>query len=442
MKLKTFQATKVFNFLDFNINFDDRLSFLIGTNGSGKTTVLRLIQALLTPSLSELMIIPFHTAKVDYEDRQKTFSITCKKTTSSITLSASTVDDLLELHSVDQDEINFIISDDGARSDFIKSYQSRHADHPVFRFISSINAPIFLGLERAHKRILDWDGENYSGRHSAQRYWNRSVSRGRRIVEGELTAGLAETQFIVEEAYRRIRTVEARRSHQLRESILLAAFRYQEFTVSPPDREEWERIQQRRAEIEDALENIGISKDRLSEEVGQFFSKLNDLYESTGNPDQENRFPVEWLLNKAQIERVSDLIEIIDENRARVERLYAPMSKFLNIVNSFYVDSGKLLSVNEVGRLLFTREGGQVIPVRALSSGETQLLIIFSHLAFNRYADRSNVFIIDEPELSLHLKWQEQFVTKVLEMRDGVQMIVATHSPEILAGYEDYRIAL
>jgi len=40
-------------------------------------------------------------------------------------------------------------------------------------------------------------------------------------------------------------------------------------------------------------------------------------------------------------------------------------------------------------------------------------------------------------ELSLHLNWQERFVDDIRNLKTGAQFIFATHSPEIIAGYED-----
>ena len=63
-----------------------------------------------------------------------------------------------------------------------------------------------------------------------------------------------------------------------------------------------------------------------------------------------------------------------------------------------------------------------------MSSGEQQVLILFSYIAFN--SQDGKIFIIDEPELSLHIKWQEDFLEKLeLITPKTTQLILATHSP-------------
>lgn len=56
----------------------------------------------------------------------------------------------------------------------------------------------------------------------------------------------------------------------------------------------------------------------------------------------------------------------------------------------------------------------------SLSSGERQIFVLITHLFFNPAIGRENVLLIDEPELSLHLKWQRQFVTAIRQAKHKV----------------------
>src|SRR5208337_790649 len=59
-------------------------------------------------------------------------------------------------------------------------------------------------------------------------------------------------------------------------------------------------------------------------------------------------------------------------------------------------------------------------------------LFILTHLFFNPQARTNNVFIVDEPELSLHVQWQELYVESLTEASPNIQYIMATHSPSII----------
>ena len=72
-----------------------------------------------------------------------------------------------------------------------------------------------------------------------------------------------------------------------------------------------------------------------------------------------------------------------------------------------------------------------------MSSGEKQLLTFFANLIFNVDRKSSGIFVVDEPELSLHLSWQKIFVDKAININNNIQLIFATHAPEIIGRYRD-----
>ena len=56
----------------------------------------------------------------------------------------------------------------------------------------------------------------------------------------------------------------------------------------------------------------------------------------------------------------------------------------------------------------------------------------------------SGIFIIDEPEISLNIKWQRKLIKALLDLTEGnpIQFIFATHSIELLTQYKRYRVRL
>ena len=67
MKLKTFKVVGVWGALTKEISFRDHTTFLIGINGSGKTTVLNLLDGLLKPNLKKLLFVDFKEVSLIYE---------------------------------------------------------------------------------------------------------------------------------------------------------------------------------------------------------------------------------------------------------------------------------------------------------------------------------------------------------------------------------------
>ncbi|HBH5027669.1 TPA: AAA family ATPase [Escherichia coli] len=70
------------------------------------------------------------------------------------------------------------------------------------------------------------------------------------------------------------------------------------------------------------------------------------------------------------------------------------------------------------------------IKIENLSSGERQLLYILSRVANTK--DKPSFFLMDEPEISLHLNWQEKLIPTIKELNPHCQIIIVTHSPAIV----------
>lgn len=114
-----------------------------------------------------------------------------------------------------------------------------------------------------------------------------------------------------------------------------------------------------------------------------------------------------------------------------LEGIYSLVRLFVTNMNSFY--TGKCVQFSLQTGLAVFSGGGTRLKLNMLSSGEKQLLLLFCNTLIAR--DRSAIFIIDEPELSLNVKWQRRLVKALLDCIEGsnIQFLLATHSLEILA---------
>ena len=65
-----------------------------------------------------------------------------------------------------------------------------------------------------------------------------------------------------------------------------------------------------------------------------------------------------------------------------------------------------------------------------LSSGEKQLLVILMTVMLED--GNSTTLFMDEPEVSLHMEWQQTLIEKIRRLNPKVQIILSTHSPAII----------
>lgn len=77
-------------------------------------------------------------------------------------------------------------------------------------------------------------------------------------------------------------------------------------------------------------------------------------------------------------------------------------------------------------------ERDQITPVSSLSSGEQNINYLLMSLI--RLCAKGKVVLVDEPEISLHLQWQQALpkVFKVISRATGASFVVATHSPTLI----------
>ena len=123
------------------------------------------------------------------------------------------------------------------------------------------------------------------------------------------------------------------------------------------------------------------------------------------------------------------------EERERVEQR---IDRFFQLVNEIFKETGKSITIDkDTNELVFLMEKGSVkIRMSQLSSGEKQLLLLL--LTVFLQDENPCVLLLDEPEISLHITWQDRLVEVLRKLNPNCQLIVTTHSPNIFAeGWED-----
>lgn len=118
------------------------------------------------------------------------------------------------------------------------------------------------------------------------------------------------------------------------------------------------------------------------------------------------------------------------EKRQEIEE---NISTLFGVIDKFFKPSGKHIELDkENNRLVFVLDttGGN-IQLEQLSSGEKQLLIILFRVFLMQ--KKSYILLMDEPEISLHIDWQNQLIDAIQILNPNAQIILSTHSPSIFA---------
>ena len=122
------------------------------------------------------------------------------------------------------------------------------------------------------------------------------------------------------------------------------------------------------------------------------------------------------------------------EAAAKVQELAKEKTHFQDIVDDLFRETGKTIK-RDLNEIYFDSYGEKISPYK-LSSGEKQMLIILlTVLVQDR---RPFVLFMDEPDVSLHVEWQQRLLDLLLDLNPNVQIILTTHSPAVIMnGWSD-----
>mgnify|MGYP000851434974 FL=1 len=167
-----------------------------------------------------------------------------------------------------------------------------------------------------------------------------------------------------------------------------------------------------------------IGEDRI-ENIDSLRSFLDDSSNGKSIPN------IEFLLYYLQ-----KLVKIYDSQKG----LDSKLKKFSDVCTKYL--SGKKIIYDETLLTMNVYDcNNEEIDFEDLSSGEKQVVSIFSKV----YLDVITpcIFIIDEPEISLSIEWQKEFLKDIFNSGKIGLMIATTHSPFIFKNeYREFVIEL
>lgn len=140
-------------------------------------------------------------------------------------------------------------------------------------------------------------------------------------------------------------------------------------------------------------------------------------------------------------ELLQPYIASLEKRLEAVEPIYQIIDQFVTTLNGFLKDKKISFKISQ-GFKITSDFKAATLDAAQLSSGEQQLLLLFCYVLTAR--DKPSIFMIDEPEISLNVKWQRQLVQSLLDVSDGanVQFIFASHSMELLAQHRNRVVKL
>lgn len=178
------------------------------------------------------------------------------------------------------------------------------------------------------------------------------------------------------------------------------------------------------------LRDLGVSETKAKSSTNSHFRRRN---EAKDYMKKNNNLRLDDALVVSDAIRIGELIAEWRELQRKRAEIFSPKTQFESIINNLFTGKTIIFNDRNAPRVCFSEKDEEGIGI--LSSGEKQLFILLGEALLQE--GRPAVFISDEPELSLHVDWQSKLFENIRILNNSCQIISATHSPDIVGRFQD-----
>jgi predicted ATP-binding protein involved in virulence len=446
MQIQQISVGGLFGIFDHVIplNVDERITIIHGPNGFGKTAMLRMLNGFFNSRYSIFRTIPFTKFRVEFDNGD---SVEVKKNSENSEKSKK------------RDNINFVFYG----SDSTEEFPLRTAKHPSdLDFPVDILDDIIPELHQIGSKT--WrhipTGENLSLNEVIDRFEDVLPLKGKLRKEPEWLENLKNNIHVRLIESQRLLNVVPSRSSRLYPGVpsMLP-------TVSAYSEEIAQHIQSKLAEYGTTSQSLDRSfparvmqqqpSPDLTDE--QLRYQLNELEEIRSrlievgllDKDENSDFQIQsQSIDESTKNILSVYVEDVEKKLSVFSEIADKIELLRKIVNNKFAYSYKEMNFNKEKGFVFKTPNNSfpsnrdTLSPTDLSSGEQHELVLLYELLFK--VQPNSLVLIDEPELSLHVGWQAQFLQDLKEITQlaDLDVLMATHSPDIIQGRWDLTVAL
>ncbi|PGW37822.1 AAA family ATPase [Bacillus thuringiensis] len=445
MKIKRLVIEGLFE-RNYDIKFYDDITLLYGVNGSGKTTILNILSTIISGDLLDLGRYDFKylelTVSRENEEGINEEKIYIKETTHNVPMYHIQFRDRMAIIPKEIDERHIEFEDMGyakrkisqeeiyMKPDGILEVKEDYFDKYYTELVYEIKESFYqLYIPLTRKSVsnnklqrrsmsLDTKVNNYS---DANTYLDNSVKVAVRQLRDYRVRVTMRENRILERLKRQILKL-ALASNE----VEINNFNLDEIIYFNDELSDMSSISDFDIPIE---QNLDALTGRLESYRGSFEIDLNNNIHIVDPMGFAN-----FVAAMSQLNKFAQIAKEVKKANNRREHAGLPVSQLIKIINQFLKDGEKEVFLDSGNILKFRRKGSsKKQSIGVMSSGEKQIVIFFIYVILGVAAEkRKGIFIIDEPELSLHVEWQNKFIPNLIKAAGDTQLILATHSPEII----------
>lgn len=418
MNIKSIKVNGLFNAFNHEIIFSSGgIRIIIGENGIGKTAMLKILEAIFNNDVRTLLSIDYHSIIVDFATRKETWTITKEPNEKGTAVHIKS-----NIHNKDDQVLNLLNKHSFPRRMFVRISDNEWIDRRFDMVCTKEDIYNRYGFDitenddvKLKKWFVDRLNDNKIKLINAQRLFQKKK-------EGQEDSSFQETVSLFSKSLVEILNKDDSAFSSISQKL---------------DRTFANRLLK--------TLNKRIKKDIDINEINDIFERLTTLsnyraqLSRVGIIAQEEDDVVQNIKEGIDRNILTVLSLYVDDNKEKLECYRETANKLeilLNIINRRFrykrlvVDKTKgfVIKSNDVDDTSVEDS----IPVNKLSSGEQNELIMFYDLLFN--CDSKDLVLIDEPEISLHLRWQQSLIDDLRNIcaNNKLSLLIATHSPDII----------
>lgn len=441
MRIKQIQARKLFGFFNHIIplKMEDRLTIIHGPNGFGKTIVLKMLNGLFNSQFAVFRSIPFGEFSVTFEDG------------GTVVVSAGDKKPNSKEKRRKHRSLVFDLLRDGKKVFSYQLDQDLGRGFPLSAIDDILPFLERVGPERWQDRrtpsILSLS--DVIEKYGEMLPFSQKLPQDRPDWFVELQNSL-DVRFIDTERLRSAQDSRYRKMERGYETPELTVIRYASelaWMIKSKLAESAELTQSLDRSFPARLVKHGslseMSDEAIREKLTNLEAKRSRL-ERTGLIDKED--DMNFQIAPASLDQTTKHVLAVyaDDTERKLsifDDIANKISLFETLVNKRF-HPYKRISISKQDGFLFSSIDATPLAPSDLSSGEQHEIVLMYELLFKVTQD--SLVLIDEPEISLHVAWQQEFLRDLhdITLVSPFDVVIATHSPQIIHDRWDLTVEL
>ena len=390
-----------------NLNLKERVTILHGPNGVGKTITLRMVDALLERTPDIFFQVPFRLFSIEFTDG------------TSVRLSRPSLDRFEEVFYYRftdgngiQEKPDDMYATEGPPSASAKPPKSI----PVKLFDITAEKPIKNNENLGFSHETFWQNKINAHLIGINRLFNVPFKQ----PDGSIVLN--------QNIYSTIKTYANDLIDKIKSTLAIYGQKSQTLDQSFPQRL-LTTFLLNDAGLKDRMARLDTQRQELRE-IGLLDEAATPIFEPSS---------LDELITKEK-KFVTIYVQDTEQKLSVLDNLARRIKLFLDNINHKF--KNKHLRIDRDKGFVVTNDLGQNLDLESLSSGEQHEIVLHYGLLFR--IEPNTLVLIDEPDIHLHVSWQDHFLPDLLKIVEIAQfdVLIATHSPYIVGDYIELMVSL